>query len=83
VRRVRLDMEMGARILVLPDPYVALTGSLTRRYGGVGIGLTLVRKLATLLPGSVTRRSKPGVGSTFTVEPPLGVHAAAAASAAA
>lgn len=37
---------------------------------GTGIGLTISRKLAQLMNGSLTFRSEPGHGSTFTVELP-------------
>jgi len=39
-------------------------------YRGTGIGLSIVKKAATMLGGTVTAKSKPGKGSTFTVELP-------------
>lgn len=49
-------------------------GSHTRRYGGLGLGLTLSRQLATLLGGSITVTSQPSRGSSFMlclpVQPP-------------
>ena len=44
--------------------------SITRAYGGLGIGLSLVKKLVTILGGQISVDSKPNKGSTFIVSLP-------------
>ena len=53
------------------EPFVQGDRSLERSAGGLGIGLTLVRKLTELHGGTVMARSDgPGKGSEFTVRLP-------------
>ena len=73
--RVRLLMEVSdtgagiepqARQRIF-DPFAQGDDSSTRRFGGTGSGLPIVRHLVALMGGELTLHSEPGRGSTFGV----------------
>jgi signal transduction histidine kinase len=53
------------------DEFHQVDGTMSREYGGVGLGLTLVRRLLGLLGGTISVTSTLGSGSTFRVRLPL------------
>ncbi|MEJ5061214.1 MULTISPECIES: 7TM diverse intracellular signaling domain-containing protein [unclassified Pseudomonas] len=48
--------------------FFQLDGSMTREYGGLGVGLAICRQLVELLGGRLTHRSEPGSGSRFQLD---------------
>lgn len=53
------------------EEFRQVDGSSRRKYGGAGLGLSIVQKLCMMMGGSVGVTSKLGEGSTFTVNLPL------------
>jgi PAS domain S-box-containing protein len=51
-------------------PFVQVDSGLARQYGGTGLGLPLVLRMAELHQGGVTVESRLGSGSTFTIRLP-------------
>ena len=61
---IGLSEEQIARLF---KPFMQADSSTTRQFGGSGLGLSIVRRLAEAMGGDVAVESTPAVGSTFTV----------------
>jgi signal transduction histidine kinase/CheY-like chemotaxis protein len=62
------------RLDQLFEPFVQADEGRARRYGGVGLGLSISRRLAQALGGTISATSEPAVGSCFTLELPFTVN---------
>lgn len=69
------DTGIGIAPDVLPqifDPFEQGGGSITRQFGGMGLGLAISKALVELHGGTIRAESYGlGQGSTFTIELPL------------
>jgi PAS domain S-box-containing protein len=59
------------RLSQIFEPFVQADASMSRRFGGTGLGTTIARQLVDLMGGRIDVRSVEGEGSTFVVFLPL------------
>ena len=67
----------GDKLQAIFDAFTQADGSYTRRYGGAGLGLAIVRRLVQLMGGDIGFCSRPGQGTEVLVSLPLEAGAAA------
>lgn len=65
---IGIDPAQQARLFKL---FSQVDASITRRYGGTGLGLALCDRLVAAMGGTISVDSAPRVGSLFTVRLPL------------
>ncbi len=65
---IGIRQELQARLF---QPFAQLDSALNRQFGGTGLGLALVRRLAELHSGHIDVQSAPNEGSCFTIVIPL------------
>ncbi len=64
---VGIDPENLPRIF---DQFMQVDGTMSRRYGGAGLGLSISKKLVELMGGRIEAQSEPGKGSRFVFDIP-------------
>ena len=52
------------------EPFRQAEGALTKSHGGVGLGLSIAKRLVNLLHGRIEVKSEVGKGSTFRIALP-------------
>ncbi len=65
---IGIDADATERIF---EEFHQADGSTTRKYGGTGLGLTISRRMAELMGGTLTVDSAPAKGSTFSLIVPF------------
>src|SRR5262249_41629606 len=66
------------KLAAIFEPFQQGDGSMRRRCGATGLGLTIASTLAALMHGRIRVESRPGAGSAFHLTLPVGISRVAA-----
>ena len=69
-----------ASLTTLFDPYVQGDNTIKRRFGGTGLGMSIVKQLVDIMDGEIKVQSKLGKGTAIVVSLPMKNSASAIAS---
>lgn len=53
------------------DPFIQVSNDTARKYGGTGLGLTIIKKIINIMDGHIEVKSKLNVGTKFIVNLPF------------
>jgi signal transduction histidine kinase len=59
---IGLDNSQVERLF---EPFTQADGTITRQYGGTGLGLTICKRLVELMGGEISASGEPGKGAEF------------------
>ena len=65
---IGIDANQISRIL---EPFIQVDPTISRKYGGIGLGLSIASRLVRLMGGNIVVDSEVGVGSSFSFAIPL------------
>ncbi len=65
---IGMDEDALSRLFT---PFEQADASIAGKYGGTGLGMSIAQNLVSLMEGHINVKSRPGEGTTFTVELPF------------
>lgn len=59
------------RIDAIFEPFIQVSDDTARKYGGTGLGLTIIKKIINMMNGRISVKSEPNIGTKFLVHLPF------------